>query len=131
RRSNRPAAGIALDHSCAEFRELCLNDWGTGVMWRDPAMFGRETKRERHLEISQRAHLPIKPGVGLRPKTISPAQTSAHIFDSKLAQVPDCFIQAVILKMKPLANTEVRRELWKQMEGAFWFSILPQQTHMK
>ena len=100
-------------------------------MWRDPTMFGRETKGERHLKINQRVHLSIKPGVGLWPKTISPAQTSTHIFDPKLAQVPDCFIQAVILKMKPLANAEVRRELWKQTKSAFWFSVFPQQAHVK
>jgi hypothetical protein len=52
-------------------------------------------------------HLPVEPCFGIRPKTICPTESRSDIFDSQIPQYADTVVQAMILEMEPLADTEL------------------------
>ena len=94
-------------------------------------MLRRKAKGDRHLEFLERAHLPIKPGIGIGPKAIRPTKPGAQMADAKLAEQADRVVQSMILEVKPLADAKVRSELRENLRGAFWRAVFPENAHVE
>lgn len=94
-------------------------------------MFRRKAKCECHLEIFESVHLPIKPLVGIRPKTVSPTDARAKMLHSEPPQPSNGVFESMIFEIEPLTNSHVRPVTGKQLQRAFWRTILAQQTHVE
>src|SRR5437868_9533280 len=124
RRRSVPAA-----HARAELGEFLVDLRRAGVMRRNAAMFGRETERERNLEILKCLHLPIEPGECIGAETIRPGEAGAQMLDSKALQPTHRVVEAMILEMEPLADPECGRVACEPLGRELGGSVLAQQTH--
>src|SRR5437588_5690099 len=87
---------VPADHARAELGEFLVDLRRAGVMRRNAAMFGRETERERNLEILKCLHLPIEPGECIGAETIRPGEAGAQMLDSKALQPTHRVVEAMI-----------------------------------
>src|SRR5438067_151769 len=96
------ARSVAASHAGAKIGELLQALGRAGVVRLQAPMLRGVTKSQRDLEVIQRPHLPVKPGVSIGPKTVRPTQPRAEVLDSKFSQPSNSVIQPMILKMEPL-----------------------------
>ena len=75
----------------------------------DATGFRCEAKCQSDVEFLESAHLSIKPFHGPGAQAIGPAQTGAQIAHAQCAQPAHRLIEPVILEVKPLADTKLRR----------------------
>src|ERR1043165_493895 len=107
---------IPSGHSRAELGKLLNVPRRAGMVRAHAVGFRSEAESESNLKIFQRAHLPIKPGERPRPQTVRPAKARPYIADAEIAQPARCRLEAVILKMKPLADAELGGLLIERLE---------------
>src|SRR5579885_698744 len=124
-------AGVASDHCGTKIGKFLLNQRRAGVMRRNASMLRGEAKRQRHVEIGKCLHLPVEPTHGIRTKTIRPRKSCAQIADAKALEQSDALVEAMILEVKPLTNTERRRMARKARRCELWHAVLAEQTHVE
>src|SRR3954468_19052335 len=102
-----------------------------GVVRPHAFALGREAEGQRHLKGLQRAHLPIEPGLRVRPEAVSPAQSRTDVGYTQIAHPPDRIVQPVVLEVEPLAQPELGRMLRKLAQRELRRPIFAQQPHIK
>src|SRR5438477_10278464 len=113
----RRARCVARRHQRAKLCKFLRHKRWAGVMRRDAAMLWRKAECQCRVEFLERLHLSIKPRLGVRAIAVGPAQSGAQILHAQFAHPLRSLIEAVILKMKPLADAELGRVFRKQLEG--------------
>src|SRR3954470_7706060 len=102
-----------------------------GVVRPHAFTLGREAERQRHLKGLQRAHLPIEPGLRVRPETVDPTQSRTDVGYTQIAHPPDRIVQPVVLEVEPLAQPERGRMLSEFAQRELRRPIFAQQPHVK
>src|SRR5579883_2577505 len=122
---------IAADHARAEIGETLRFFGRAGVMRANSLGFRSEAEGECYVEGLERPHLPVEPRFGVRAQPVRPAQPRTQIAHPEIAQPANAVIQPVIFKMKPLADSQLRRVFVEMLQGEFWRPVLPQKPHVK
>ena len=71
--------GVAANHCGTELREFFSHFGCARVVWKDPAVLGREAESNSHVKIRERLHLPVEPGERIRTETVGPGQAGAQM----------------------------------------------------
>ena len=79
-------------------------------MWPRSQVLRSKAQRHRRIEWLHSFHLPVEPLLRVRTEPISPAHARPQITHAKLLQPLHAFIEAVVLKMEPLADAEPLRK---------------------
>src|SRR4051812_25362613 len=99
------------------------------MMRRDPAALRRKAERQRDVEILERAHLAVEPGVGVRTQAIGPTQACAQLLHTQLLEPAHTFVEPWILEVKPLADAQCRCEVAEVPQRELWTTVFAQESH--
>src|SRR3954462_6503301 len=107
-----PLHDVTLHDFPGEPTEFARVQRRAGAVWRFAARGRREAKSDRGVKLGQSVHLFVEPGDGVGTIPVSPTDAGAKLFDTEPAQPIDGEFEAMILKVKPLANPEFRVEMF-------------------
>ena len=124
----RPIRHVALHHRRCEFGKLLRHlRWTRAIRCLAPRRRS-ETKSDRCIEIVQRVHLPVEPSARARPMPVRPADSRPQLLHAQFLQPVHCEVEAVIFKVKPLADTHRRVEM---VQRGFWGAVSANQPEIE
>ena len=97
----------------------------------DALFLGREAKGDCEIKRIESGHKPVEPVLRIGTEPVRPAQSCAQFSGAEIFKRSDGVVQAVVVKMEPLADAELRRVVAKDLVRRFFFAVLTQQSHVK
>src|SRR5690349_8716017 len=90
-----------------------------------------ETVRDCNVEWLESFHLPVEPVERVRTIRVGPTDSGPKVFHAEILQMPHRIVQAVVFKVKPLTDADVRGVLVKVLVRELWSAILAKQAHVE
>lgn len=83
------------------------------------------------VELFQRGHQPVEPGIGFGSEAVGPTEAGPEIAHPEPAQPAYCVLEARVFEVKPLTDTEGGGVLGKVRGGRFGSTILPHEAEIE
>jgi hypothetical protein len=90
-----------------------------------------EAQSRGHLELLEGAHHAIEPRKGSRSEAVGPAQPRTHISDTEVAEYLDSFFEAMVLEVKPLADSQLGGMASEGLQSGLCGSVLTNQPEIE